>query len=278
MPNRLDLRFGIASALIGQAIQTNCPFDLKMKSALRVYQDIRALDPKGFQAALLHAAYSRALGETRVSESTITHLMEDYPQRTRGYLESFQRVDKILQIRPNENTSEIEGFGKDHIIVVLGAALETNGTMKAKLLSRLQQGLLLARLVPDASILVTGGNPRRGLTESFLMSQWFINQGISTNRLYIEDQARDTVGNAVWSCAMIEKLGITHVTIVTSASHMRRALVDFEEAALPQGLHLKFSHLASKDEPVIDEARERVAVYKDALRASGIWAFPGVQR
>jgi hypothetical protein len=278
MPDRLDLRFGIASALIGQAIQTNSQFDLKMKSALKVYQDIHALDTNGFQAAVLYAAYTRAIGETNASESTITQLVAVHPQKTRAYLETFRRVAEILRTTPNEQPQTTMPMSRDHAIVVLGAGLETNGTMKPKLLGRLQQGLLLAKLYPEAPVLVTGGNQKRGVTEAYAMSLWFMNEGISTNRLYLEDQAKDTVGNAVRCCGILQKLGITHVTLVTSASHIRRALADFEEAALCQGLLLKIAHLVSKDEPDIDEGRERVAIYRDVMRTSGIWAFPGIQR
>lgn len=278
MPNRLDLRFGIASALVGQALQTNAPFDVKMKSALNVYQDIHALDTNGFQAALLYAAYTRAMGEMNVSESTLDGLMKVHSNRTSAYRERFRRLDEILQMIPNLDPQSITLPNGTNAIVILGAGLETNGTMKAKLVGRLQKGLSLARLYPEAPVIVTGGNQKGGVTEAFAMSLWLVNEGVRTNRVHLEDRATDTVGNAVRTCRILKKLGITHATLVTSGSHLRRALADFEEAASAEGLRLKFSHLVSKDEPEVDEGREKVAVYRDALRTSGIWAYPGIQR
>ena len=278
MPNRLDLRFGIASALVGQALQTNSQFDLKMRSALQVYQEIHALDTNGAQAALLYAAYTRAIGETNASESTISKLMAINPERTRSYIQKCRRIEEILQIVPNDNAQKVMPMSRNDAIVVLGAALETNGTMKAKLVDRLRQGLLLARQHPEAAIIVTGGNPKGGVTEAYAMASWFRNEGISTNRLYLEDRATDTVGNAIRSCTILQKLAVTHATLVTSASHVKRALVDFEETSLERGLRIHFSHLVSRDELEEDEGRERVAIYRDMLRASGIWAFPGIQR
>lgn len=278
MPNRLDLRFGIASALIGQALHTNAPFDVKMKSALKVYEEIHALDTNGFQAAVLHAAYARALGETNASESILTELMNVHPQRARAYLDKFRRIDEIHRITPNLDLQKVTPGNGKNAIVILGAGLETNGTMKAKLLARLQQGLSLARLYPEVPIIVTGGNQRSGITEAYAMSLWLINEGVRTNRLHLEDRATDTVGNAARSCGILQKLGVTHATLVTSGSHIRRALAIFEEATLARGLNLRFSHLASIDEPETDEARERVAIYRDVLRTSGIWAYPGIQR
>ena len=278
MPDRLDLRFGIASALIGQALQTNAPFDVKMKSALKVYEDIHALDTNGFQAAVLHAAYARAAGETNLSESMLASLMNVHPQRARAYREKFGRIDAIQRIVPNIELQRLAPPSGTSAIVILGAGLETNGTMKLKLLGRLQQGLSLARLYPEAPIIVTGGNQRSGLTEAYSMSHWLINEGLHTNRLHLEDRATDTVGNALRSLSILQKLGVTHVTLVTSGSHMRRALAIFEEAALVRGIRLQFAHLASKDQPETDEGRERVAMYRDVMRTSGIWAYPGIQR
>ena len=281
MPNRLDLRFGIASALVGQALQTNSPFDVKMKSALQVYQQIHEMDTNGFQAALLYAAYTRAIGDTNASDSAMAALMKVHRERTHAYQERLHRIEKLQRMIPNmdpEKVTRTEGNNGTNAIVILGAGLETNGTMKAKLVDRLQQGLLLAKLHPEAPIIVTGGNQRGGITEAYAMSLWLGNAGVRTNRLHLEDRATDTLGNAIRSCAILRKLGATHVTLVTSQSHIRRALADFEEAARARDLKISFSHLASKDQPELDEARERVAIYRDMLRTSGLWTFPGIQR
>src|SRR5204862_4574003 len=122
---------------------------------------------------------------------------------------------KLLRSMPNNN---------HHAIVILGAGLETNGTIKTKLISRLQQGLKLARIYPNAPMVLTGGNQKRGVTEAYIMSQWYLKRGISRKRLFLEDQARDTVENAWFSSAILQRLGVSHVTLVTSFSHMRRGL------------------------------------------------------
>jgi vancomycin permeability regulator SanA len=279
MPDRLDLRLGIGSALIGLAVQTNSEFAVKMKSALDVYRETHALGTNGFQAGILFSAYSRAIGETNESATMISRLLAVHPLRTRAYLERFRRVDEILKIVPEGILRPVpDSTNRNYGIVILGAGLETNGVMKPKLLDRLRQGLSLARENAECPIIVTGGNAHGGITEAFAMNQWLINEGISTNRIHLEDQARDTVGNAFYSCTIFQKLGLTRVTLVTSASHIRRALVDFNEASRERGLKMEFYHLAARDVPEADEWRERVATYRDAMRASGIWAYPGIQR
>jgi vancomycin permeability regulator SanA len=281
MPGRLDLRFGLASALVGQASQTN-GFWLatKMNDALQAYRNIETRDRKGFEAPVLRAAYARALGDTNEYETSISRLLPMHPERTREYVERFALTDQILQMTPDDTARETMPGDKSHAIVIFGAALETNGTIKVKLISRLQQGYKLAKLYPKAPIIVSGGNQKGGVTEAYIMSQWFLRKGVSSKRLFLEDQARDTVGNALYSAIILKKLGITHVTLVTSYSHIRRALVVLEEACRQRGLNLQFDALAanSSADPPIDPQEERLGTFRDLMRASGIWAYPGLQR
>lgn len=281
MPYRLDLRFGLASSLLLQALQTNgLQLEMKVKDALRVYQEIRALDTNGFEAPILYAAYTRAIGETNTSQEAITGLIAVHPQRTSEYLEKFNLADRVFQTTPNEKPRRAMPKDKHHAIVILGAGLETNGTMKAKLASRLQQGLKLARIYPKAPIILTGGNQKSGVTEAYVISVWFRQRGIARKRLILEDKAKDTVENAMFSSAILQKLGATHVTLVTSFSHIRRGLADLQQACLQRGLNLQYDNLAAraKGDRELDKEQERVGIYRDLMRISGLWAFPGMQR
>jgi hypothetical protein len=281
LPYRLDLRFGIASSLLWQALQTNGqPLIMKVRNALQTYQEIQAMDTNGFEAPILFAAYTRAIGETNTSEATVGRLMAVHPQRTRDYLQTFSLADRILQTTPNAKPRRTMPKDKHHAIVILGAGLETNGTMKAKLASRLEQGLKLARIYPNAPIILTGGNQKCGVTEAYAMSLWLIKKGIPRKRLFLEDQAKDTVGNAVFSSAILQSLGVTHVTLVTSSSHMRRGLADLQEACRRRGLTLEYDNLAAKakGDADLDTHQERLGIYRDLMRTSGLWAFPGLQR
>jgi len=281
MPNRLDLRFGIASSLVLQGLQTNGPpLERKVREASKVYEEIQALDPDGFEAAIWYAAYARALGETNESQVAIARLIATYPERTREYLEKFTTMDDILEMIPNEKPCKMMPRDKHHAIVILGAGLETNGTLKLKLTGRLKQGLKLARIYRKSPIILTGGNQRAGVTEAYVMRQWLEQQGISRKRLFVEDQSKDTVENALFSCVILKRLGVTHVTVVTSSSHLRRGLADLEEACRQRGLRLEYAGLAAvtKGDTPLDKQQERVGVYRDVMRISGLWSFPGLRR
>lgn len=280
MPYRLDLRFDIASALLLQALQTNgAPLHLKVNAALEQYRGIQAMDTNSFEAPLLYAAYARVLGQTNDSEKALLPLRALHPRRTGEYLRRFSLLDGILHATPSEVPDRTMPRDAHHAIVVLGAGLETNGFAKPKLLGRLEQCLKLARMYPKAPIILTGGNQKEGVTEAYVMNLWCRKKGISRKRLFLEDRARDTVENALFTARILQKLGITHVTLVTSSSHVRRGLADLEEACAQRGLHLEYATLAaSKGDKALDNEQERLGIYRDVMRLSGLWAFPGLRQ
>ncbi len=271
-PQRLDLKFGLASTqLINQDI----------KGAQATYENILSQDPGNVDAGLLHAAYAKLSGDTGTFNDDIERLRKKAPLRTAAYLKKFQHAEDIESIRLN--TKARANHTEHQAIVILGYALANDGSMKPALIDRLKQGLAAARMNPDAAIIVSGGVPHHGVTEAYMMEQWLIGQGISARRIYLDDKAKDTVGNAIYSTRILNDLGIRHVTLVTSASHMRRALVVFEEVAQQnQQQKITFDNLVAMDFDSMKEAmtvssNEKLVIYRDMLRASGLWAYPGIQ-
>ena len=270
-PERLDLRFGLAST---QIIKKD------IDGAQQTYLDILAKDPDNFDAAILHAAYAKLSGDMKTYTDTMAELTQASPEQTQEYLEKFQQADAIQSITLN---TKAEAKNKDHqAIMVLGYALAKDGSMRQPLIDRLEQALAAAKLNPKAAIIVSGGVPNHGVTEAFVMQQWLIKQGISADRIYLDDKAKDTVGNAVYSTRIMAQLGTKNVTLISSASHMRRALLVFEEAAQQNNLDIHFDNLVAMDFDSMADAmnvseNEQLVIYRDMLRASGIWAYPGIQ-
>ena len=85
-------------------------------------------------------------------------------------------------------------------------------------------------------ILVTGGSERGGRTESFMMKSWLIDEGIPSHDIIVEEESKDTVQNAEYSIPKLVSVGANTITLVTSASHMRRALLVFEVVSEVVGL------------------------------------------
>ncbi|WP_410877108.1 YdcF family protein [Nocardia sp. A7] len=124
-------------------------------------------------------------------------------------------------------------YGPETAIVVLGYGLLPDGTMRAELGNRLHAALIQAYMSPASPVIVTGGNPRNGVTEAQVMADWLNIRGVARHRLHAETEAGSTVQNAEFSARMMEALGATKAVLITSADHMRRALDNFLAAGIP---------------------------------------------
>lgn len=270
-PNRLDLRFGIAST---QIIQN------KVDEAIQTYEGILDLDPENFDASILTAAYKKVSGDTKGYRAIMTDLAQRYPEQTADYLDTFERTDTFMSAE-----LKTQAFACDqpnHTIVTLGYALSPEGKMRQPLIERLEQTLAAATRNPKATIIVSGGVPNGGVTEAFLMKQWLTGKGVAADRIYMDDRAKDTVGNAIYSTEIMKDLGTEHVTLISSASHMRRALSVFAEVADRSNEEISFDNLVAMDFDSMEEAgtvsaNEFLVIYRDMLRGSGIWAYPSLQ-
>lgn len=109
---------------------------------------------------------------------------------------------------------------KGHAFVVLGA-----GT--AEMTRRLTAGLPAILANPASKVIVTGAPLRGGVTEAEWMRRWLIAKGVPAGRILVEPKATSTVGNALHSVAIMLAKGITTYTLVSAASHLRRAQTHF---------------------------------------------------
>jgi tetratricopeptide (TPR) repeat protein len=278
-PYDLDLKLSLAST---QIIQKKTP------EALQTYKQILNLDPNHFNANLLYGVYSKVNGDNSSYKSSISNLKQIDAKKTNEYLQKLETTETILDV--NLNTSAPADLPqKDHAIVILGYALAEDGSMREPLIERLKAGLAIAKQYPNSKIIVTGGVPKQGITEADAMSNWLISQGIEKDRIILENKSTDTVENGLFSTAILDKEGIKDVTLVTSASHMRRALTVFKEASdfynkmNGNNIDRNFTNVVYLDYPSLEEAHkvskdEILVIYRDLIRTSGIWQYPGLQR
>lgn len=117
-------------------------------------------------------------------------------------------------------------------IVVLGYALADDGSMRQELIGRLQAALASAQKYPNAFVLCTGGGTaeyNKKVTEAGQMAKWLINNGVSKDRIIIEDESFSTVSNAVNSHRILSEKypQVTHLALVTSDYHLPRSCLLF---------------------------------------------------
>jgi uncharacterized SAM-binding protein YcdF (DUF218 family) len=115
-------------------------------------------------------------------------------------------------------------------IVILGYGLNPDGSMRTILRRRVLTGLTVAQFFPQSPVIVTGGNPRNGVTEAAAMRQMLVILGFPANRIIMEDKANSTVQNARFSVPLAKEAGTTGIILVTSSTHQDRADGNFVDA------------------------------------------------
>ena len=117
------------------------------------------------------------------------------------------------------------------IIVVLGGGMLPDGVPAPATLARGKAASDLARLHPRAAIICSGSHgvgrkPRR--SEAASMADLIAAEGIDRGRIFLEDESRDTIGNAVFVAERyLSRVPPRRVYIVTSPFHLDRSLETF---------------------------------------------------
>ena len=109
--------------------------------------------------------------------------------------------------------------------LLLGCALE-NGQATDELLRRCERALAWMEENPGKYLVVSGGDPgNQGRTEAAVMAAWLRNHGADSDRILLEDQARDTRENLRYSKDLIQALDreTDTVAVITSEYHQTRA-------------------------------------------------------
>ncbi|HVX35954.1 MAG TPA: YdcF family protein [Hyphomicrobium sp.] len=97
---------------------------------------------------------------------------------------------------------------------------------------RLTETVRIARLLPNTKIIFAGGVGALfgGPDAGFAVRRYFVDVGISPERIIIENASRDTYENAVFTHRMLNPTPQDHWLLVTSAYHMPRSVGAFQQA------------------------------------------------
>ena len=123
--------------------------------------------------------------------------------------------------------------GSSTAIVILGYGLLPDGTMRPELGNRLRAGYVQALLASQSPVVVTGGNPRNGVTEAAAVTDQLVHRGLPPPRVHQENAAATTVQNARNSAPIVRALGARDAVLVTSQDHIGRAARSFVDAGVP---------------------------------------------
>ncbi len=266
-PYRTDLLISAANAQI---------YNKNVDNALALFEQALAAAPDDIDVHSYLAVWSRFKGDNARFKQHMNALATLNPGRKADLDKLFATVDRIVNT-PLKETAAIPSTG-NNAIVTLGYALNPDGSMHEILIQRLETTLALANAHPKALIVVTGGVPQNHKTEGRLMADWLIEKGVSPERIIEDNYATSTVDNALFSGYALARHQISHATIISSASHVRRGQTLFEVASWQSGPHhITFDTVAFPDKPLAElktaSASEMLGIYRDALRTYGMWSY-----
>ena len=133
----------------------------------------------------------------------------------------------------------VEAVPKAQAIVVLGGALTPTSAQRPypdlhDAADRVWHAARLYRAGKAPLVLLSGGADRaRSLSsEAEAMGLFLRDLGVPAPAIVLEPDSRNTRENARFSARLLRARGIDHVLLVTSALHMRRALLHFQAEGL----------------------------------------------
>lgn len=137
-------------------------------------------------------------------------------------------------------------------IVVLGGGLSVDeqipetGQLSGTSMVRLSEGIILYRQRPGSRLLLSGGKVFQKVSEADIMARVAASLGVPEADIVREEQSRDTEEQAYF---IRELVGGSEFVLVTSASHMPRAVLLFNNLGM-KPLPAPTGHLARTDEPL----------------------------
>lgn len=190
-----------------------------------------------------------------------------------------------LLMRPLEQAQARFKLGADEIagIIVLGGA--EDGIMSAEWgqpalnnsAERLTHTMKVASLFADIPIIVTGGSTGVDSPEqagAYVMKQVLVDGGVTSDRIIVEPNARNTYENVLFSKPLANPDDETAWILITSAFHMPRAAAVFEK----QDWYVIASHADFNTGSLENRIRWNFAQHLDQLNVAtkewvGIFAY-----
>ncbi|MCA9554456.1 MAG: YdcF family protein [Myxococcales bacterium] len=144
------------------------------------------------------------------------------------------------------------------VLVVPGIRLTDDGLGTFVLHNRMAMAIQLLRQGRARRLLVTGGNPKAGVTEAAKMISLAVEMGADPDEIIAEPFATSTVENAENTAALMQAFGWSSALLVTDRVHLGYALPVFRD-------HFEPAELALYWAPVDYEY----------LKRRGLMRFPG---
>jgi uncharacterized SAM-binding protein YcdF (DUF218 family) len=146
------------------------------------------------------------------------------------YLLSIEPVKDVLY-KPLEEAYPVPSKPEGDAIVVLGGGAYNTGILKEDSTKRLLTGFVLHKQT-DLPIILSGGASIGALPEAESMKGLLLTLGVDKGKIYTEVNSKDTEENAQEVKKLCKRLGCKKIILMTSAYHMKRAVLSFQKVGL----------------------------------------------
>jgi uncharacterized SAM-binding protein YcdF (DUF218 family) len=146
------------------------------------------------------------------------------------YLLSIEPIKDVLY-KPLEEAYPVPSKPEGDAIVILGGGAYNTGILKEDSTKRLLTGFVLHKQT-DLPIILSGGASIGALPEAEVMKGLLLTLGVDMRKIHTEVNSKDTEENAQEVKKLCKRLGCKRVVLVSSAYHMRRAVLSFQKAGL----------------------------------------------
>lgn len=107
-------------------------------------------------------------------------------------------------------------------IVIFGAAVRPDGRPSPSLLRRIGYGLKAAHAYPKAPIFCSGGVGRAGPSEASIMARVLRGQGVTADRLVLDEASRDTLQSVIAAARHLRRSGRDGLIVCSDGYHQPR--------------------------------------------------------
>lgn len=118
-------------------------------------------------------------------------------------------------------------------IIILGAAVWSEGVPSPTLRQRIKTASLAAKQMQSAIVICSGGVGRHPPSEAEVMMDGLLRSGIEKGRIFLESSSHSTLDNAKFSIEIMKKHNATLAYVVTDAYHITRAVLTFRTLGMP---------------------------------------------
>ena len=151
-------------------------------------------------------------------------------------MELWQSAQAELEIHPDilpDGLNDTDAL----CLVVLGFQLNPDGSMRDELIGRLRVALASAEKYLNACIVCTGGGTATEdatATEAGRMAEWLIENGVSPERVIVEDQSLTTAQNAIYTFDILSERypQVSQLAIISSDYHIATGALLFGAEAI----------------------------------------------